>query len=54
MASMDEFWQLFTGRGASILDILLDLSGYATACVLLMLAAKGNASATARRKVLPL
>ena len=39
VASMDEFWQIFTGRGASVLDVLLDLSGYATACALLVLAA---------------
>ena len=50
VASMDEFWQLFTGRGASILDVLLDLSGYATACVLLMLAAKLLSCAKKYRK----
>lgn len=35
VASFDEFLQIFTGRGASVKDVLLDLSGFAFASLTL-------------------
>lgn len=39
VAAADETIQIFTGRGASVLDVLLDFSGFLTATLLLMAAA---------------
>ena len=41
VAAADETVQIFTGRGASVLDVLLDFSGFVTASLLLMAASYG-------------
>lgn len=51
VASSDEFLQLFTGRGASVLDVLLDLSGFTLASFCLMVGGALFAHIKTKRKV---
>lgn len=51
VASSDEFLQLFTGRGAQITDVLLDISGYTFALLLLMALGALFALIKTKRKV---
>ena len=51
VAAADETIQIFTGRGASVLDVLLDLSGFVAASLCLLLLGELFARVRIKRKV---
>ena len=51
VAAADETIQIFTDRGASVLDVLLDLSGFVTASLFLLLLGELVARVRIKRKV---